>query len=49
MIALSIPLHILRSYVVVFESEHLFHQTFLEPNPSELVEVTDSGKGRSGK
>nr|WP_309146829.1 DUF1722 domain-containing protein [Mesotoga sp. TolDC] len=37
MIPLSVPLHILRSYVVVFESEYLFRQTFLDPNPSSLL------------
>ncbi|HDP77128.1 MAG TPA: DUF1722 domain-containing protein [Mesotoga infera] len=49
MIPLSVPLYILRSYVVAFESEYLSTQTFFEPYPSELVEITDSGKGRSGK
>ena len=44
MIPLSVPLHILRSYVVAFESEYLFRQTFLEPNPSELVEITGRAK-----
>jgi len=49
MIPLSVPLYILRSYVVAFESEYLSRQTFFEPYPAELVEITDSGKGRSGK
>lgn len=49
MIPLIVPLYILRSYVVAFESEYLSRQTFFEPYPSELVEITDSGKGRSGK
>jgi len=48
-IPLSVPLYILRSYVVAFESEYLARQTFFEPYPEDLVEITDSGKGRSGK
>jgi len=48
-IPLSVPLHILKSYVVAFENEYLARQTFFEPYPEELVEISDSGKGRALK
>ncbi|WP_367363262.1 YbgA family protein [Mesotoga sp.] len=48
-IPLSVPLYILRSYIVAFDSEYLARQTFFQPYPAELIEITDSGKGRSGK
>ena len=45
-VPLSVPLNILRSYVVRFEEEYLRQQTFFEPYPGNLLEITDSGKGR---
>jgi len=39
-IPLSVPLHILKSYVVAFENEYLARQTFFEPYPEELVEIS---------
>lgn len=46
-VPLSVPLHILNSYVVAFENEYLSRQTFFEPYPRSLVDVTDSGRGRN--
>ncbi len=42
----SVPLGVLRSFVIRFDDEYLKQQTFFEPFPDELVSVTDSGKGR---
>jgi uncharacterized protein YbgA (DUF1722 family)/uncharacterized protein YbbK (DUF523 family) len=46
-VPLSVPIGIIRSYVVRFEQPYLDDQTFFEPYPEDLVNVTDSGKGRS--
>ena len=45
-VPLSVPLGVLRSWNVRFENEYLAQQTFFEPFPVELMEITDSGKGR---
>jgi len=45
-IPLSVPLNILKSWAVRFEDDYLLNQTFIEPYPAELMEITDSGKGR---
>jgi uncharacterized protein YbgA (DUF1722 family)/uncharacterized protein YbbK (DUF523 family) len=44
---LSVPVGIMKSYVVRFEEPYLMRQTFFEPYPESLISVTDSGKGRS--
>ena len=43
---LSVPVSIIRSWIVRFDQKYLAPQTFFEPYPSSLVEITDSGKGR---
>jgi uncharacterized protein YbgA (DUF1722 family)/uncharacterized protein YbbK (DUF523 family) len=45
-VPLSVPVGIIRSYIVRFEQPYLREQTFFEPYPEDLVNVTDSGKGR---
>lgn len=45
-IPVSVPVAILKSYIARFGQDYLEQQTFFEPYPEELVEVTDSGKGR---
>ena len=45
-IPLSVPVGILKSYVVRFDESYLERQTFFEPYPEALLSVTDSGKGR---
>jgi uncharacterized protein YbgA (DUF1722 family)/uncharacterized protein YbbK (DUF523 family) len=45
-VPLSVPVSIIRSYVVRFEQQYLVRQTFFEPYPETLVSVADSGKGR---
>lgn len=48
-IPLSVPLFMLKSYVIGFEDEYLARQNFFEPYPADLVEISDSGKGRTSK
>jgi len=40
-------LSVLTSWIVRFEDHYLSQQTFFDPYPAELMDVTDSGKGRS--
>jgi uncharacterized protein YbgA (DUF1722 family)/uncharacterized protein YbbK (DUF523 family) len=44
---LSSAVHILRSWVMRFQSEYLRDQTFFNPFPAELMALDDSGKGRA--
>ena len=44
---LSVPLSLLRSYIVRFKEGYLMQQTFFEPYPVEFLAVRDSGKGRA--
>jgi uncharacterized protein YbgA (DUF1722 family) len=37
---------IVSSWLARFERPYLAEQTFFRPYPEDLVEVTDSGKGR---
>ena len=46
MVPLSVPVSVLRSWVVRFDEKYLRDQTFFEPYPEALVEITDSGRGR---
>lgn len=45
-VPLSVPLGVIRAWVVRFGQDYLAQQTFFEPYPEELITVTDSGKGR---
>lgn len=45
-IPLSVPVGILNSWLARYEREYLAGQTFFEPYPEDLVQITDSGKGR---
>jgi uncharacterized protein YbgA (DUF1722 family) len=45
-IPLSSLLYIVRSWIIRFGTEYLMSQTYFLPYPEELVEITDSGKGR---
>ena len=45
-IPLSVPVNIAQSWIVRFENEYLMNETFFEPYPQDLIEITDSGKGR---
>ncbi|HUV86882.1 MAG TPA: DUF523 and DUF1722 domain-containing protein [bacterium] len=44
-VPLSVPLNVLRGYVVRFGDEYLARQTFFSPYPEELTTLADSGKG----
>ncbi|MCF7886735.1 MAG: DUF523 and DUF1722 domain-containing protein [Candidatus Marinimicrobia bacterium] len=46
-IPLSTLNHMLKSYAIRFDNDYLKNQVFLEPYPRDLVEITDSGKGRN--
>ncbi|ERP38725.1 YbgA family protein [Chitinivibrio alkaliphilus] len=46
-IPLSVLLHLVESAAIRFEQTYLLEQSFLHPYPPQLVEITDSGKGRS--
>ncbi|MBN1901786.1 DUF523 and DUF1722 domain-containing protein [Candidatus Sumerlaeota bacterium] len=48
-IPLSVPVHIVKSWIVRFDQPYLKDQVFFEPYPEELVEITDSGQGRKLK
>lgn len=45
-VPLSVPIAVMRSWIGRFEEKYLAAQTFFSPFPEELVEVSDSGKGR---
>jgi len=45
-IPLSATIAIVNSWLARFGSDYLKQQTYFEPYPEALVEITDSGKGR---
>jgi uncharacterized protein YbgA (DUF1722 family)/uncharacterized protein YbbK (DUF523 family) len=45
-VPLSVPLNIIRAFIVRFQEYYLAQQTFFQPYPEDLMEITDSGKGR---
>jgi uncharacterized protein YbgA (DUF1722 family)/uncharacterized protein YbbK (DUF523 family) len=45
-VPLSVPLKLIHSWALRFESGYLSGQTFIEPYPPALMDITDSGKGR---
>lgn len=44
---LSVPLSLLRAYIVRFKEDYLAEQTFFEPYPAGFISVRDSGKGKA--
>jgi len=46
-VPLSVPVSLLRSYIIRFKEEYLLRQSFFRPYPEEFMAVTDSGKGRA--
>ncbi|KGX87162.1 YbgA family protein [Pontibacillus litoralis] len=44
---LSAILNILKTWVVRFQNEYLMKQRYFQPYPEELIEISDSGKGRA--
>ncbi|UOY92955.1 DUF523 and DUF1722 domain-containing protein [Ectobacillus sp. JY-23] len=45
-IPLSSILALLRSWTIRFEEQYLEQQTYFEPYPEDLIDISDSGKGR---
>jgi uncharacterized protein YbgA (DUF1722 family)/uncharacterized protein YbbK (DUF523 family) len=45
---LSVPVYLLRSFIVRWDEEYLLQQTFFSPYPEDLRLQRDSGKGRPG-
>jgi uncharacterized protein YbgA (DUF1722 family) len=45
-IPLSAVIAVVRSWIMRFDTDYLENQIYFEPYPAELVEITDSGKGR---
>jgi len=45
-VPLGVPVAIIRSWIARFGEPYLECQAFFSPYPEELIEVTDSGKGR---
>ena len=46
-VPLSVPVSIIRSWIARFGQEYLRDQSFFQPYPEALVQITDSGKGRN--
>lgn len=46
-VPLSAVISVLRSWVARFEESYLEHQTYFQPYPKDLIEISDSGKGRA--
>lgn len=45
-VPLSSLTSVLKSWVIRFDNEYLNNQTYFQPYPEELIEISDSGKGR---
>ncbi len=45
-VPLASMLSVLKSWSIRFEDEYLLKQSYFQPYPEELMEITDSGKGR---
>jgi uncharacterized protein YbgA (DUF1722 family) len=45
-VPLSVPVYMLRGYALRWREEYLLDQAFFAPYPDDLVEVSDTGKGR---
>lgn len=45
-IPLSVPVHLLRSWIIEYDVDYLKEQSFINPFPEDLIDLTDSGKDR---
>lgn len=43
-VPLSVPLNLIRSYVIKYQQEYLLDQSIWAPYPEELIDISDSGK-----
>jgi uncharacterized protein YbgA (DUF1722 family)/uncharacterized protein YbbK (DUF523 family) len=48
-VPLSVPLGVMKAHLVRFQEKYLLDQYYFNPFPSGLVQITDSGKGRTLK
>jgi len=48
-VPLSVPLGVMKSHLVRFQEKHLLDQYYFNPFPPDLVQIIDSGKGRTFK
>jgi len=48
-IPLSVPVSIIKSFIVRFGEDYLNQQTYFDPYPEALMELKDSGEGRKLK
>lgn len=46
-IPLSVLFRLIESWAIKYDVKYLLEQTILQPYPLDLIEITDSGKGRS--
>ncbi len=46
-IPLSAVITVLQSWIIKYDEEYLERQTYFEPYPRQLIEISDSGKGRT--
>lgn len=44
LVPFSVPLYLVKGYLVRFDLEYLLNQSFFMPYPEELIQVNDSGK-----
>ncbi|MGM0496229.1 MAG: YbgA family protein [Bacillota bacterium] len=45
-VPLSVPIHLLRSWIIEYDVDYLKDQSFINPFPEDLIDLTDSGKDR---
>jgi len=45
-VPMSVPASIVRSWIVRFDQPYLAGQSYFQPYPEDLVQISDSGKGR---
>ena len=43
-VPLSVPIHLLNAWIIEYDVDYLKNQSFINPFPNELVDLTDSGK-----
>lgn len=46
-VPLSVPTNVIKAQAIRFKEDYLLSQSFLEPYPEELMDISDSGKGVS--
>lgn len=44
LVPFSVPLYLVKGYIVRFNLDYLLNQSFFMPYPEELIYVNDSGK-----